>query len=290
MKKKKMILDIVGKAIDKHGFVYNQDKVYSGSGFWGFVRDIDSIKQRIFIQKNDFAESLYLNFATSAWGHSLARAGTHSEIKLPQGEYSNVYDEWYYETEEDFKKILVEFVDIIEKYGIDKLNEMSIEPEVIPTLEMAKKLLSSHTGLNENFIKNNKLNTDEVSKESVCKWFEVIERKFTNTKDEPYENVKDMLVEVAAFLGEQLRKEMGGEWKQRGQNIRNMSIHGLNTPRYRIYTILASVVNMWNNQDFDYTREYYLFLLYNKLPMTNEKMLESDDRLTEIRALKKKSC
>jgi len=287
MKKKKIILDIVGKAIEKHGFIFDLEN--SRNGFWDFVREIDSIKQKIFIQKNNFAESLYLNFATSAWGHGRARAGTYSEIKLPQGEYSNVYDEWYYETEEDFKKILVEFVDIIEKYGLDKLNEMSIEPEVIPTLEMAKKLLSSHTGLSKHFIKNNKLNIDEVSKGNVCKWFEVIEQKFKDTKDEPYENVKDMLVEVAAFLGEQLRKEMRGEWKQWKENMRNVSVIKMNGYIHRSYPILSEVVEMWNEQDFNYYKEYYLMILDNKLPLTEEQMIGISNRLMQISEMKKKS-
>jgi len=285
MKKKKMILDIVGKAIEKHGFVYNQDKVYSGSGFWGFAREIDSIKQRIFIQKNDFAESLYLNFATSAKGHGLARAGTHSAIKLPEGEYSNRYDEWYYETEEDFKKILREFVDIIEKYGIDKLNEMSIEPTIIPTAEMATKLLSFRNDLNEHFIKNNKLNTDEVSKENVCKWFEVIKQKFIDTKDEPYENVKDMLIEIAAFLGEQLRKEMGGEWGCYGQYITDASVLELKAYNYSCYPALTMTIKMWKEQNLNLFREEYLHILDSKLPVSEEKMAELNNRLIEICAL-----
>jgi len=125
MKKKKVILDIVGKAIEKYGFIYNLKN--RGSGDWGFVREVGSIEQRINIQEHRFAKSLFINFSTSAWGQGFdKRAGTHSEIKLPLGKYSNEYDEWYYETDEDFKKVLVEFVDIIEKYGIEKLNEMSI--------------------------------------------------------------------------------------------------------------------------------------------------------------------
>jgi len=44
---------------------------------------------------------------------------------------------------------------------------MSIEPEVIPTVGMTKKLLSSCKDLSEQFIKNNNLNIEEVSKENV---------------------------------------------------------------------------------------------------------------------------
>jgi len=44
MKKKKIILDIVGKAIEKHGFIH--DFKNSGSGFWDFVREVDSISPR----------------------------------------------------------------------------------------------------------------------------------------------------------------------------------------------------------------------------------------------------
>ena len=287
-KKKKYILDIVGKAIEKYGFVYDFEKAYTGSGIWGFVREVNSIKQRISIQKNRFTKSLFLNFETSAWGQGhYKRAGSDSEIKLPKGKYSDKFNQWYYETDEDFKKILVEFADIIEKYGITKLTEMSIEPTIIPTVEMAEKLLLHHINLNEQFIKDNELDTSEISKENVYKWFKVIEKKFKDTKYEPYENVQDMLIEVTAFLGEQLKIEMEGNWKQWGQDIRFISILQLNSEIRFGYSVLAEVVKAWDDHDFDYFREYYLLLLDSKLPVSEEKRVELKNRENQLLGINK---
>ena len=90
------------------------------------------------------------------------------------------------------------------------LDELSAEEKTEPTAEMGEKLLTSYEALSEKFAKENMLFT-KPSKENILTWFDVVGRKFEETKDMPYDQVQEMLVEIAAFLGEQLRKELGGE-------------------------------------------------------------------------------
>jgi len=48
---------------------------------------------------------------------------------------------WVYETEDEFKEILVDFIGFIEEYGLDKLAELSVETETaVPTNVLIVKL------------------------------------------------------------------------------------------------------------------------------------------------------
>jgi len=266
--KKKMIIEIVGKAIEKYGFTYGLDKAYSGSGVWGFAREINSIKQMIIIQQY-FGSALFLNLCTTAWGQGLGKR-VGSGVPLPKGEYSiSAMDLWIFEDEDEFRKILFEFVDIIEKYGIEELNKMSVEDETIPTIAMADRVFSTYKALSEQFIKRHQIDPGDMSKEAVSKWFEIIEKQIVETKDEPYESVQDMLVEIAAFLGEQLRKDMGGEWI-RGLDVRHVYVTELNGYLFKSFFALGKVIETWKNQDINDLKEFYLIIRDNKLPLTVE--------------------
>jgi len=270
MTKKNLILDIIGEKIKEYGFTYGLDKGYRGVGIWGFRRDVDSITQIIIIHKHRFTKALFLEFSTTAWGKGLVRA---NEI-IPEGKYSNYYGQWDYENDDDFKNILLEFTEIIEKYGIDKLNEMSVEDKVIPTIEMTSKLIASPKTLSEQFIKQSHLYVENTSKENILKWFDLIQQKLNEIRDEPYENVQGALTEMAAFVGEQLRKELGGEWMQWKVDPRSVMITGLNSYLMTNYLPLDNIIEGWKNQNIKNLRQQYLYIMDGKLPMTTEQMIE----------------
>ena len=274
MKKKQIILEVIGKVVEKHGFAYGLCKANSGSGIWGFTRSVDGIEQMVFVQEHRFAKALFLEFRTTAWGSKLSRAGKGLDIP---NVYSNTIDQWNYENDDDFRGVLLEFADIIEKYGIDELNKMSLEENVIPTKPMADKLLTSYESLSGKFAKQHQIDLECLSKKSVSKWFEIIEKNISQTKNDPYEKVQDMIVEIAAFLGEQLRKEMGGEWK-RGTDPRHVYLEGLNGFLLTFFFALGDVITAWKKQNTGYLTEYYSLILDNKLPLTESQMMEIQDR------------
>lgn len=265
MKKKKIVLEIVGKAIEKYGFVY--DKEESTNGIWMFVKEQNSIKQRLYIQEHRFQKGLFLRFETSAWGVPMVDAN----YLVPKGKYRNCLGVWSYEDESSFRNVMEEFVEIIEKYGLEKLKEMSIEEKVIPTNEMGKQLLESHEKLSQSFIKEYQLDMETQSINEVLKWFEIIAEIMSQTKGKSYESIQGKLVEISAFLGEQLRKEVGGSWVQ-GNDARNVFLNGLNCYLITRYWVLQNVIEAWKKQSVERLRQEYLFLLDSKLPMEVEKM------------------
>ena len=276
MRKKKLILETIGKAVEKHGFVYDEERSIDGR-LWMFVREQNLIVQRFYVQEYSFAKELILRFETSAWGTPTSDA---NEL-IPANERRNYLVFWVYKDETTFHSVLEEFIDIIEKYGIDKLNEMSIEEKVIPTNEMGRQLLEFHEELSLFFIENHQLEVEKRTPQDVLKWFEVVEEIMKQTKENPYEMVQGQLTEIAAFLGEQLRKEVGGEWT-RGNDARNVFLDDLNCYGRSGYLIFRYVIEAWKKQSIERLKQEYLFMLDSKLPMEIEEMEALQKRWIEI--------
>jgi hypothetical protein len=282
MKKKKNVMEIVGEIVEKYGFIY--DEIYKSNFTWVFTREQNSIKQRIHVVESRFDKVLMLRFETTAWvwGNSSINAISC----IPENKYSgNQGGMWRYEDEEGFKKNLGEFAEIIEKYGIDKLNEISIEEEVIPTNEMGKCLLVSHEELSASFINKYQLEMEQRTTEDVLKWFDIIEKSMNQSKDQSYESVKEELIETTAFLGEQLRKEVGGEWNYQLGEYRSLCIRELNCYTIPSYPILRSVIKAWKDQSIERFREVYLFMLDAKLPLEIEEMEKLRIRWAKISSI-----
>lgn len=93
---------------------------------------------------------------------------------------------WFeYSSEEEYKNVLDYLGEIIIKYGFDFLKQMSVEEEIIPTKVMAEKLYRSHKELKQQII-------------------------FASEK--PYGDVKELFVQMAAFIGERNCDILGAKW------------------------------------------------------------------------------
>jgi hypothetical protein len=91
-----------------------------------------------------------------------------------------------------------------------------------------------------------------------------------------------MLVETAAFLGEQLRSILGGNWDkgkdERVVLITNMNAH-LQSPSY---TVLRFVIDAWVNQDVTLLMEDFILQIDSKFPEAMEKLTELSKRWKRI--------
>ena len=305
MQKQRWIKEIVGSSLEKHGFSFVADS-YSKNKYWHFEREVDGIVQRITLEDESFqmlqtdARVLNLMFSTTAFDSQIpvdiidfipterlpiAKKLANNSKKLTQ----NMLGEsryWSYDDKESFKSILADFVLLIEDYGLDKLVELSTEKEIIPTKEMGEKLISSYKQLNEKFIQDNQINITSFSKKNVTNWFDIIEKKMKSTKDEPYQNVQDMLLEMTAFLGEQLRKEVGGEWST-VIDPRYPIIQKMNVFSNSSWKPFRVVIGSWKHQDTSWLKEEYFLYFDCKLPVTHEQMLAIRNRRREMRKMLK---
>jgi len=259
MNLKKIIPEIFGNAVAQYGFTLDPS---SSNGMWVYSRVKKDVKQELHVQKNRFSEAFYLRYTTSAWGVRTMDA----KNVIPMGKYK-LYPYGIsasYHDVESLKLILHEFVEIVEEYILSELDRLSVEEKVIPSVEMADKLLSSHLELSEKFAKQCGVGIADNGVDDVEKLFDVINAIITETRNLPYEGVQDQLVDITAFLGEKLKRKHDGAWMIGGDN-RNIMITGLGN-MMPAFTPLSLVVESWKNQDITQLKVLYLAALKNEFP------------------------
>ena len=83
---------------------------------------------------------------------------------------------------------------------------------VIPSNLYEGQYTTYHDELCERFIQKTGIKATGYDEENINHWFEVIEERMAVLKQGSYEDTKEELIEMAAFLGNQLVEYMEGEW------------------------------------------------------------------------------
>ena len=130
MNKTKIIKEIIGKTLEELNFKY----IRKENGIvWTFGREIDDVKQRVYIQQHTLFDSEYkIILWTSARGNGTKEIGS----VLP--EYS-AKEYWEADTEEEFREVIGFFNDFMKNYGRELLDDMLTEkPDPFETPERKK--------------------------------------------------------------------------------------------------------------------------------------------------------
>lgn len=106
-----------------------------------------------------------------------------------------------YLDEESYKERVRLLADLTVEYGLDLLERMSHEEEIIPTKAMAEKLFDEHKQLADAFAEEYHIKTIPEQPEDIDEWLGTIKKTLMDSADLPYEEVKELLVKVAAFMG-----------------------------------------------------------------------------------------
>ena len=215
MKKAQMIKEIIGKKLGPFGFKY----LKTDGICWTFVREvkgikryydpeIDVAKQYIIIQENRFGKMVTVRFRTD-----VANALVGSELEVLRELNPKRPITWFeYSDEDDYKKLLLYLGEVIEKYGFDFLDQMSIEEEIIPTKSMADKLYKNHKELADSFSSKYELKSSPQNLSDIEEWFQKLRQLIISAAEKPYEDVKDFFIEMAAFIGERNCDLLGEKW------------------------------------------------------------------------------
>ena len=102
--------------------------------------------------------------------------------------------------------------DVLIKKGMKILVELSKGLEEPDTAEMYREVYFHHDELCEKFMEKTGIVVTGFDEENIDRWFEVIEERTAILKQGDYEDAKEELMEIAAFLGNQLVKYLGGRW------------------------------------------------------------------------------
>jgi len=200
MKVTKIIQEELGIELEKIGFCSAFQERY----VWPYERKKDGIKQKITIITDRY-EKRYIRvlFDTNAYGQR-----TKEFCHFVPEEGAKYWDFWGYKNEEELRTILRKFKRLIFTYGLDFLETMSKPAtDAVPTEEMEQYLYLNHERLYEEY--SVKLQTQGKSAEEVI---EMIYRTMEQNLSEPFENVKDLLIGLAALYGHTISWGNRGKW------------------------------------------------------------------------------
>jgi hypothetical protein len=163
-----------------------------------------------------------------------------------------------FNNEEEQIAVLNRLLDLVEQYGLKKLEEKAeesrakikeMEEWLYPTPEMYKKLYEENTVLTQKFIEQH--NADKLSEENMLL---LIKKELEKVKGEPYETVQDKLIELASVYGNIFIKKVGGRWDHRVLN----GITSVDITLLRQCDILKDLVRIWQSEDAELIlNDYY---------------------------------
>ncbi len=215
MNKTQIVKKIIGEKLIPFGFKY----LKTDGICWTFIREakgikrcydpeIDVVKQYVIIQENRFGKMLTVRFRTN-----VANELVGTELEALKKLNPNKPITWFeYSNEEEYEKVLLQLSEVIIKYGFEFLKQMSIEEEIIPTKSMADKLYESHRELDDSFLSKHKIVSSPQNLSDIEEWFQKLKQLIIVAAEKPYEDVKELFVEMAAFIGERNCELLGAKW------------------------------------------------------------------------------
>ena len=154
MNRAKWIKEIIGGAVEEHGFEYKGYSRDEYTYFYSYRRMKKDAQQDVWqtITIGVSLNEMELVFGTDAFGQDSIEAGAgliESDFEIDS---DNRWITW--KDAEEFKKVLYHFREIILKKGLNILEEISIPTsEIRSTKETDWKLYQEHEALNEEYRK-----------------------------------------------------------------------------------------------------------------------------------------
>ena len=209
----KLVRKYIGEGIAPFKFEY---KGYKNDS-WIFERKFNTAIQTISIYPYRFDQSmitfeLYTDVRNSAYASKIGTNIVSADMIEDITTNGEINGYWKYETEKELVKVLNDMKEVLMKKGMRILVELSKGEEEVDTSEMYHELYFNHDRLCEKFIQKTGIKVTGFDMENIDNWFNIIEDRVAILKKQSYEQSKWELVEMAAFLGNQLVKYLHGEW------------------------------------------------------------------------------
>lgn len=195
----------------------------------------DVVTQYINIQESNFAKELTVGLSTDVYGFE-------AERRLEQIKEINSLGWLEYTDEDSYKEQLKKLVALIIQYGLDELDKRSIEEEVIPTKVMAERLYDEYEKLDQIFVDKYQVNNNPKNEEDIEKWYQLIKEIIIKSTEESYEEAKELLVQIAAFIGERAC-ELGDRKLLFSEKAKVPAVSMGRS--YSVFSPLALVVEAW---------------------------------------------
>ena len=119
---KSVVVEIMEKRLSPYGFQYAGDDYL----LWIFSRETEGMTQYIAMQKNRWEDAYALNI----YAHGEGLPAFNSKDLSNEPEYQ--FQFFHFNSGKERIAVLNKLLDIAEKYGIDKLNELTKKEKSIP--------------------------------------------------------------------------------------------------------------------------------------------------------------
>ena len=268
MQKTKIIKEIIGTRIEPYGFQY----LKTDGPCRIFVRELTGVKR--YYDPDIQTVKQYINIQESRHSKCLTARLSTDVNTLEQGlEQIRKYDKtgWLDYTDEDsYRKQLKLLADLIVEYGFAYLDEQSIEKETMRTKAMDEKLAQELEQLDKEFIDEYHVKRIPERTEDIDEWFCLIKRMIADNAERSYDEVKDLLVKIAAFIGrrdcELSEKHLVGPG-----GLKVLPIH-IDHMSY-VYSPLNVAVDIWNSRydDPDWKQNSNINKIINDMKYSIEK-------------------
>ena len=175
---------------------------------WILERKIDDFKIEVCIQKYRFDKNVLIMQITS---NGLTANGEMRlrEILNQHGNY-NLGGAWKYD-EESLEKVIFEMADIIIKECETIINDVSYRKPFLLDNEMYINLYNNHDEYRRLLLKEN-IELQEVDSNDVGSMVDIIQIICEKIKDRPITEQKEMILRIAAYLGELIVEKTGKQW------------------------------------------------------------------------------
>ena len=244
MGKKSIVIEVMKKRLAPYSFQYADYEGYR----WRFSRKVDGLIQSVVIQKSYHGNDYTLEMDNGYW------FGRSKEIT---GDPNCKLDFLPFHNEEEQIAVLNRLLDLVEQYGLKKLEEKAeesrakiqeMEEWLYPTREMYKKLYEENSVLTQKFIEQH--NADKLSEEDMLL---LLKKELEKVKGEPYEEVQDKLIALASVYGNMFIKKVVGRWKYTESD----GLSGVDITLYHWRDVLQELVRIWQREDVELILNYY---------------------------------
>jgi len=200
MQKKKIVQNVLGTRLEPYGFTYD-GYIYNR---WQLKRVLENdLEQYVVVDKSSWGNDIRLTLSTSA---------QINDVYMWEITDDPVYQEDYisYSDDNDFTCILEMFADFVIKYGLKKLDEISVPLYLFNADEqMHATLYNNNVNLANSFVKKHKT----ADTDSIDDILNLIKSLLIKDEEKVFnDSTKQMLLEIAAFFGNKMIETYGGSW------------------------------------------------------------------------------
>lgn|GEM_PF-1409109 len=266
MKKGQLIKKIVGEVLEPEGFVWIEPK----EAVWKFhkkTRNSKGEKVNLMVQlyNSNLEKKIYMDLISSAGGHT---GGYRIDRIVPGCKTQAIY----YTNDEEYKQAIEKYASILKEYGIPLLRQMieSLWPDYL-SQEDHEIFYQEHEQHLNSFMEREKIDLNQLNIEMVA---EFIEKHISEKKSTPFEEVKPLIMELAAVFGYVANRHRACKWILKDVELRTFcALKFLEPPEDGMssMTVLDTIFSGWRIENL--RTKKYLLDNYNRVFAYEEREL-----------------